>query len=428
MTRALRNENGMALIITLMVVAILTIIVMEFTFSAQVDQHMVRNSMSGLQASLLARSGVNMGEAFLLHDVDPQIDAFTEEWCPAPGPQGESCLIDETNSGIVIPENMRLRVQIFDEGAKFSVNLTKPVNVGEYKTYMAWKANPNPAGMRPFQRRLALLGELIQSNGGPPEAVDSLEHFWSQMYDQLIAESGGAPATGTDNRAQPNVASNPATTGTNPQPQQPQTGLNALTVPDFPTLDDVGIVPGLTPLVLRKLRPLVTAYDTIGLRGGAATRSTFLVAAPININTAPRRLLQFLLIDPAVVDQIISARQEAPIRDARSLVQQAAAQTSEDENRRDVASLFGAAQSTLFLIRASAVINSNPLTGKGGIGRTASVIVRRTQKPGVGPNPPPGVSRWTLTRIEWQKEGGAALFRDDALDLTGIEGSPSERF
>lgn len=408
----MRNERGMALIITLMVVAILTIIVTEFTFSAQIDQHMVRNSLSGLQASLLARSGINIGEAFLLHDIDPQIDAFTEEWCPLPGPQGESCLIDETNSGIVIPENMQLRIQIFDEGSKFSVNLTKPTSVADYRGYLSRKKTPN-AAPGPFEQRLMLLGEMIQSAGASPEAIYGLEAFWSQLYDQLLAQSGmSVPGA---------AGATPGAGSATPAAVPP--GAQRFAAPDFASLDEVGIVPGFSPEVIRKIRPYVTAYDSRNARGRTAQ-----VSAPININTAPRRLLQFLLGDPAVVDTIITSRQEAPIRDARSMVQQAAAHNAQDPARKDVASLFGSATSSLFLIRASAVINANPMTGKGGIGRTASVIVRREQKPGVGSNPPPGVSRWSLTRIEWQKEGGAALFREDALDVSDSEGSPSEDF
>jgi general secretion pathway protein K len=68
MRHVVRDERGIALIITLLVVALLTITVIEFTYSVEVDQHMARNALNGLQASLLARSGIALGEALLLHD------------------------------------------------------------------------------------------------------------------------------------------------------------------------------------------------------------------------------------------------------------------------------------------------------------------------------------------------------------------------
>ncbi len=418
MSPVARNQRGMALIIVLMVVAILTIIVTEFTFSAQVDQHMVHNSLSGLQASLLARSGINIGEAFLLHDNDPTIDAFTEEWCPLPGPRAESCLIDETNSGIVVPENMRLRVQIFDEGAKFNVNLTKPQNVAEYKNYITQKGQspPNPANMRSFERRRLLLGEILQAYGIEPEALENLKSYWERLYEQLCQQQLGLdPYCGQ-------VPGQQASRSPGPQGQ-----VGQYRAPDFSSLDDVGVIPGFTPALLRRSRPYITAFDTTRTRFGNAPVTA--TTSPINLNTAPRRLLEILLGDPGTVDSIISAREQGPIKNPASLVQPAVAQAAQDPARVGIASLFTYPTSSLFLIRASAIINANPVTGKGGIGRTASVIVRRDPKPGAGPNSPPGVSRWTLTRLEWHKEGGAALFREDVdADLLGTQGSPSEVF
>src|ERR1043166_9992226 len=127
------NERGMAVVITLLVVALLTITVVEFTYSVEIDQHMTRNAINGLQASLLARSGINLGEAYLLHDDNFTVDAFTEEWCPGPDDEGRSCKIDELNGQIVLPENMRLRVQIIDESGKLNINALRPLNATEWK-------------------------------------------------------------------------------------------------------------------------------------------------------------------------------------------------------------------------------------------------------------------------------------------------------
>src|SRR5689334_13361358 len=86
--RARNGENGMALIMAILVVALLTISVVEFFYSTEVDSRMARNSVHSLQASLLARSGIALGESLLLKDEDTaglNIDSFVEEWCPSPG-------------------------------------------------------------------------------------------------------------------------------------------------------------------------------------------------------------------------------------------------------------------------------------------------------------------------------------------------------
>ena len=87
----IRNDRGIALIVTLLVVALLAITVIEFTYSVEIDYRMARNAMSGLQAAMLVRSGINLGEALLLHDAEPKFDAYTEEWCPqqAEGIEGD---------------------------------------------------------------------------------------------------------------------------------------------------------------------------------------------------------------------------------------------------------------------------------------------------------------------------------------------------
>src|SRR5262249_27259495 len=77
---AARNERGIALLIVLIVVALLTITVTEFTYSVQIDQHRTRNAIHALQAQLLARSGINLAEGFLMLDDEPSYDARSEQW------------------------------------------------------------------------------------------------------------------------------------------------------------------------------------------------------------------------------------------------------------------------------------------------------------------------------------------------------------
>jgi hypothetical protein len=92
-----------------------------------------------------------------------------------------------------------------------------------------------------------------------------------------------------------------------------------------------------------------------------------------------------------------------------------------DPNTGNVRRMLGV-RSSYYLIRASAVINPNPTTGKGGIARSASMLVVRVVNQGIGGRPPSSTSRWTLTQLDWQKEGGAALFdqkRDQAFQQKG---------
>src|SRR5215467_9277139 len=62
------TERGAALVIVLLAVTLLTVAVVEFTYSAQVDHHLTDNALKALQASYLARSGVNLALLALKKD------------------------------------------------------------------------------------------------------------------------------------------------------------------------------------------------------------------------------------------------------------------------------------------------------------------------------------------------------------------------
>src|SRR5437667_3297862 len=187
---AVANERGIALIVTLLVVALLTITVVEFTYSVEIDQHMARNALHSLQASLLARAGINLGEALLLHDNDPRVDAFTEEWCP--GPSDSSCLIDESNSQLVLPDNMRLRVQIIDESGKLNINMTRPRDRNEW--CRMWQA-ANTKNAVPSQAQLArdALAQLLAGQAGEAVTIDALEAQWDQQFTALYGSPCAVP-------------------------------------------------------------------------------------------------------------------------------------------------------------------------------------------------------------------------------------------
>jgi len=387
------NERGIALVITLLVVALLTIIVVEFTYSVEVDAHMARNALNALQASMLARSGVNLGEAFLLHDDDPQVDSYLEDW-------GN---MDELNNQLILPDNMRLRVQIIDEGGKLNINLTRPRSVQQWRA--AQLTNPNSPTVQPFQSWTTALGNLLEGHGGSPEIAENVATYWSQLYQAAYgsAATGGLPNQGYLNQARTTGTPTPGAMANNPY------------LWDFPSLDDASVIPGLTPSLVRRTRTVLTAIDS--------NRQV-----QVNINTAPPEVLSAIIPDAGVVENITSQRQDQPLK-ATDLPQLLTGLNMQDPAARNARSMLGV-RSWFFLIRASAIVHPNPITGKGGISRSASMLVRRDQRPGVPPNAPPGVPRWTLTQLDWQKEAGAVLFQrrtdqepggDDLLN-TGLPG------
>lgn len=87
------RQDGAALVTTLLAVTLLTIAVVEFAYSSQVDYHLAHNALKALQANYLARSGVNLAMLVLKRDGQSAsgIDSLRDEWAhPLPPlPVGE---------------------------------------------------------------------------------------------------------------------------------------------------------------------------------------------------------------------------------------------------------------------------------------------------------------------------------------------------
>jgi len=92
----------------------------------------------------------------------------------------------------------------------------------------------------------------------------------------------------------------------------------------------------------------------------------------------------------------------------------------EVENAAILAQLFNV-RSSLFRLQASALTNVDP-EGEhgGGIGQTVSELVVRRQDPRRR-RPDRQGPGWTLRPLDWQKEGGARLFRAAPDDVDGLD-------
>jgi general secretion pathway protein K len=361
------NQRGVALLVVLMVVALLTITVMEFTYSVQIDMHRTRNALHALQAQLLARSGVNLAEGFLMADEEANYDAYSEEWWLG---------LVEFCKGVQLDETTLIRCRVRDESGKININNTKaPARRGQQIT--------RDAILRDAMRC------MFEGVGIEVDIVDKLTDHWQQ--DPPLDASG--------------------------QPSQ---------IPDFTSLEDFGATFGIRTEQLNELRPFLTAQPSGLLRG-------------ININTAPAKVLAVVLTDEAGAgcappDDVITAIMERQVDlenpfkttgEIQSVIQGL-------DNAALKRALFEV-RSRLYRLEASALSNIDPEhPSGGGIGQTLSVLVSRVQdskpRPGgpvMGPNGKP-LPNWTLRPLDWQKEGGARLFRSVPSEDENLPASPDD--
>ena len=112
----LKDDRGVALLICLLVVAILTIVVLAFHYDTQVDTALTANSFLSLEAEYAARSGVAFCLAMLREDaendvalpVDRRTDSLTERWAIG---------LEPTQVGRAV-----VAATIADEDGKFNIN------------------------------------------------------------------------------------------------------------------------------------------------------------------------------------------------------------------------------------------------------------------------------------------------------------------
>jgi type II secretory pathway component PulK len=365
---AVANQSGLALIIVLAVVALLTITVTEFTYSVQIDQHRTRNALHALQSQLLARSGVNLAEGFLMLDDEPGYDAYTEEWW---------LRLREFCDGLELEPSMLIRCRVRDESGKININNTKaPIRRVESQ------AVTGDAILRDAMRC------MFEGIGVEVDIVDKLADHWQQ------------------------------------EPPQTEDGKPA-PIPEFTSLEDFGATFGIPGEQLHKLRNVLTAQPSRLLPN-------------ININTATGGVLTAVLnaespgcAGDAPIEDILTRQVdlEQPFRNSGDINTVIQGVENVDLKRR----LFGV-RSRLYRLEASALTNVDPTEpSRGGIGQTLSVLVSRQQggrlpqgvEPQIGPNGKP-IPNWTLRPLDWQKEGGARLFRSNPEDDQNLPGNPDD--
>ena len=342
----LRDESGIAIIIVVTVIAMLTIIVTEFTYSVTLDQFRVRNSLNALQSELMVRSGVNLAEGFLSLDEDEGVDTRSEEWY---------ITMLQFCQHLTLPNGALVRCDVKDESGKINVNNTrKRGGIGA-----------DPTQVTREDILINALGCILQRREGlDVRIIDYLQEYWQRE-----------PPTLPD-------------------------GTQRAAIPYFQSLEDFASTFHVPTRHLPYLRNYVTAQPPRRLQG-------------VNINIVEPEVLGAILnpnpadgcaLPPEAHD--ILERQldpENPIRqvDVSGLL-------AGLEHAQLMTNLF-VTKSSLYRIEASAITNPNPdFPTRSGVGKTLSVLVHRQCAERDGD----ACVRWTSKPLDWQKEGGARLFRE----------------
>ncbi|VAX17493.1 hypothetical protein MNBD_NITROSPINAE04-952 [hydrothermal vent metagenome] len=241
--RPLRNRSGMALLLTVLVMSLLTIIVVDFFHSAWIQSALAASYSNDTKALFAARSGQMVAAKILVEDKRKNIpaDALTEEWA-----QG----------GIPLPiDDDYVFITIQDDSGKFDLN-----------SLVSARGYPQERRIKIFRRMLARL--------------EIEEDITDSIVDWL--DSNGEPLR------------DGAEDGYYFSLKNPYRAKNG----KLDSVDEILMIKGVTPKIVARLRPHITA---------SATKK-------INVNTAALELLWSLDDDMTedIANSVILARTEKP--------------------------------------------------------------------------------------------------------------------
>ena len=318
-----QSERGVALVITLLMVALLVTLILEFDASTRNELQAATNFRDGMKASYLAKAGVSAAQAILEEDmkIDSMFgrnyDTLFEIWAmPLPNyPIGD---------GVV-------SVYVTDEAGKLNLNDLAALTDRE--------ASDSPI-LLDHTRRFEQLFELLFLDGRVLDAILD----WLDPDDRQRADGAEAPYYGALDR-----------------PYDIKNG-------PFDSLSELRLVKGMTEQVFERLRPFVTVYPR------APNGIT-----PVNINTADPLVLQALgdqgNISEAMAGDILQAR---PFQTTQDLNRVTALGNIDEKLRADrvveVASLYFSVRAVGTVRETSKIVKA--VIQRMGGGKTKLVYVR----------------------------------------------------
>ena len=146
------HQRGVALLVVLAFVIILTVLASVFAINMQVEAKLARNADAGTEVEWLCRSGVEMAKYVLsqqMADTQQPYDSLSQSWAGGPGStNGFNPLLDSidltdsawgegTLLGLLYPdedpgEGYRCSIKIMDMERKFNINRAAERSMGRY--------------------------------------------------------------------------------------------------------------------------------------------------------------------------------------------------------------------------------------------------------------------------------------------------------
>jgi general secretion pathway protein K len=256
---SLREEKGMALLLVLVIVALLTSLLTEFAFSTLVDLRLTETFRDSTRAYYLAKGGVRVGRIILKDDHNTW-DAPSEMW-------GQGVSGYPVGDGIV---------SVHIEDLEGRLNINRLVDQSGY--------NPDPVFWKRFSKLFAELD------------FDEPDNLTAALIDWIDADS---------NEDNPGGGIRGAEDDYYLRLEKPYHCKNEPLV----SLDELATIRGFTPEIRRVLEPYVTVHGGSSLNINTASLQALFAWYAWD---DPR-------LDASIAETIVTAREKGPIKDANDL-------------------------------------------------------------------------------------------------------------
>lgn len=260
--KARRGNRGMALLLVLVVVALLTSLLTDLAFSTMVDMRLTETFRDSTRAYYLAKGGINAGRMILQADKN-RYDSLDETW-------SKGVINYPVGEGSVT-------IQIDDQDGKLAINSLVLGN------------NPQAIMIDRFYRFLD--GMELDKQADPAELTAALID-WLDMGDDPFTEIH------TDGQSLPVAGAEDIYYQSLSQPYHCKNG-------PLETLEELSLIKGFTPEIVRQISP------HLAVNGAVA----------VNINTASAEVLMALdlQISREAAQTIIDYRRTEPIKKVAQL-------------------------------------------------------------------------------------------------------------
>jgi general secretion pathway protein K len=320
--RCSKGERGMALLATMLAIALMTIIVMDFTSSSALGYLSAANHANEIRATYLARSGVNVGLALLAQDTRAQ---QAQQLASGGGVSAQNQPSDSYFSVWALPfppmpvNGGAIQLNVVDEARKFNINklvygflpiLGLPGATATTTTTTSTNGSSTLGQGSQSVGQATSTGQLVPGQIDP-NGVAQLQRLFLLLnipldivpaivdwLDRDSIESQGGAESDYYLRLIP--------------PYEPRNG-------PMPTLGDLRLVKGVDDAIFMKLRDYLTVAPE----------------PSVNVNTAPPEVIacldQALTANTSAVSQIMQARSIRPfsnITDVLNIVGSSVSQTS----------------------------------------------------------------------------------------------------